>query len=170
MFSLRYAMQACLEILTSALSALIELLFLDMLLQHTTLKRPSSDGCVFLYTNDRGVRRWFADIGNVYQRWPVMYSTWRWLLDKIPSVGGSCLIWRAVLGGDIQVARKQWVARQSWCWSNKKKVLLPVICNASVTCVRNMRPWTVVLLWRAFFNESIIRTFSLTAYLLWAYH
>jgi hypothetical protein len=47
---------------------------------------------------------------------------------------------------------------------------LPVIYNALVMCVHNMRSWTIVLLWQAFFNESVIRTFLLTTYLLGACH
>jgi hypothetical protein len=37
---------------------------------HTMPKRPTSDGCVFPYTDDRGIRRWFVATGNVYHQWP----------------------------------------------------------------------------------------------------
>jgi hypothetical protein len=75
----------------------------------TTLKRSSSDGRGFCYTDDIGLCHRFTATDNCNRWRPVMYSTWRLRPDIIPSVGGSCLIWWAALGDDIPVALKQWV-------------------------------------------------------------
>jgi hypothetical protein len=105
----------------------------------TTPKTPSSDERGFRYTDDRGVRHRYTTTGNQNGWQPLMYSTRRWCPDIIQFIGGSCLISRAALGGNIPVAQKQWVTHQSWCWSEENKVWLSARSSASVTSMRNMR-------------------------------
>jgi hypothetical protein len=71
-----------------------------------------------------------------------MYSTWRWHPDIVPFVSGCCLIWRTVLASDIPVPHKQWVGMLIW----QEKVFAARQIYASVMCVHNMRPSTVVFL------------------------
>jgi hypothetical protein len=106
------------------------------LIPYTMQKRPSSDGCGFHSTKNRGLHHRYIVTGNRNRWWHVIYSTFRWRPDIIPFVSDSCLIWRAALGNDIPVARKQWVGTSIMILIWREKVMM---------LTRSMHRWHVCI-------------------------